>query len=60
VGQAGILALPIASESWKSGTTTRAERASRSTISTEVTRDGESALAISRAGSSCQSTMSIF
>ena len=30
--------LPIASDSWKSGTTTRAERASASTTWTEVTR----------------------
>ena len=52
--------LPIASDSWKSGTTTRAERASASTTSTEVTRAGESAWATSSAGSSDQSTMSIF
>ena len=50
----------MASESWKSGTTTRAERASASMTSTEVTRAGDSALATSRAGSSDQSTMSIF
>src|SRR5919112_2690848 len=48
--------LPIASDSWKSGTTTRAERAARSTISTELTRAGRSASATSSAGASDQST----
>ena len=52
--------LPIASESWKSGTTTRHARAARSMISTEVTRAGDKAWATNSAGSSDQSTMSIF
>ena len=52
--------LPIASDSWKSGTTTRAERCSSEMISTEETRAGDSACATISAGSSEKSTMSIF
>ena len=44
--------LPIASESWKSGTTTRAARAASSTTVTEETRAGLSALPTNVAGSS--------
>src|SRR5204862_27525 len=52
--------LPIASDSWKSGTMTRAARAARSTISTEETRAGDRAWATISAGSSDQATMSVF
>ena len=51
--------LPIASDSWSSGTTTVASMVSSST-STSRTRAGESALATNRAGSGFQGMMSIF
>ena len=51
--------LPIASESWSSGTTTVACLFSSST-STSRTRAGDSALATKRAGSSLKGMMSIF
>src|SRR5665809_114359 len=51
--------LPIASESWSSGTITVACFASSST-STSRTQPGESALATKRAGSSLTGVMSIF
>ena len=51
--------LPMASESWSSGTITVACMASSST-STSRTRAGESALATKRAGSSLKGMMSIF
>jgi hypothetical protein len=44
--------LPIANDSWKSGTTTRAARAFWSITATETTLAGDSALATNRAGSS--------
>src|SRR5215207_11276158 len=44
--------LPIASESWKSGTTTRADRVAGSTSVTLLTCDGDSACATNSAGSS--------
>ena len=52
--------LPIASESWKSGTTTRAVLLRASSTVTETTLDGDSALPTKVAGSSDQSMMSIF
>src|SRR6267378_3279211 len=44
--------LPIASDSWKSGTTTRAARPDSSMTLTDTTLAGDSALATNRAGSS--------
>ena len=44
--------LPIASESWKSGTTTRAARALASTTVTETALAGDRALPTNVAGSS--------
>ena len=52
--------LPMASESWKSGTTTRAVLVRASSTVTDTTFDGDSALPTNVAGSSDQSMMSIF
>ena len=52
--------LPIARESWKSGTITRAVRVRASRTLTETTFDGDRALPTNVAGSSDQSMMSIF
>ncbi|CFS17675.1 Uncharacterised protein [Mycobacterium tuberculosis] len=43
---------PIASDNWKSGTTTRAARAVWSITDTDTTLAGDNALATKRAGSS--------
>ena len=52
--------LPMASDSWKSGTTTRAVAGAASTTVTETTFAGDRALPTKVAGSSDQSMMSIF